>query len=117
VAQDVRRSWKPLVEGLLARRRHRIALALLVLDARHGPTEMDLAMRDWLEGQEVPYAVAATKADKLSSAERQRAGRWLAAAGAPAVLVSETGMGMRELWKILDTALHGSKEGHAPHRV
>lgn len=120
----VRRSWKPMVEGVMERRRRRIALAVLVVDARRPPTEMDLAMREWLESKRVPYVVAATKSDKLSAAERKQASQWLAqafgsaaAAGAPPVLVSETGTGIRELWNVLDSALYGATEGHAPRRV
>jgi GTP-binding protein len=115
VPEAVRRSWKPLVEGFLARRRERIALALLVVDARHEASDLDLAMREWLEAGGVPYLVVATKSDKLSAAGRAAARRVLAAAygeapgGAPPLMVSvRTGEGLREVWKHLDAALRRS---------
>ena len=64
---EVRRSWKPMVEGFLDARRERIALALLVVDARHSASPLDLTMRDWLEAKEIPYLVAAACACSLAA--------------------------------------------------
>jgi GTP-binding protein len=111
VPQAVRRSWRPMVEGFLERRRQRIALALLVVDARREPTELDGTMRDWLEAGEIPYVVAATKADKLSGNGRAKAARALrkglagAAVVEPLLVSAQSGLGMRELWRHLDEAL------------
>jgi GTP-binding protein len=41
-------------------------LALSLIDLRHGPTEADLDMAEYLEASGIPYWVVATKADKLS---------------------------------------------------
>ena len=41
-------------------------LALSLIDLRHGPTEADLDMAEYLESAGIPYWVVATKADKLS---------------------------------------------------
>ena len=57
--------------------RERIAAALLVVDARREPTELDQVMKEWLEGKEIPYLVAATKTDMLSGNGRARAEREL----------------------------------------
>ncbi len=104
--EAVRRSWGPMVEGFLERRRGRIAIAILVLDARREPTELDGVMRDWLEARGIRYVAAVTKADKLSGNGRARA---LRRAPAEAVLVSATtGMGVQELWRHLDHALDGA---------
>jgi len=110
VPEAVRRTWGPMVEGFLRRRRERIALALLVLDARHEPTRLDGAMRDWLDAMAIPYLVAATKTDKLSGNGRSQAKRRLQEFGGPhrraTVLVSATsGAGVREVWRHLDEAL------------
>ena len=43
-----------------------IRLILQLLDLRHPPTADDLLMIDWLRQSERPWAVLATKADKLS---------------------------------------------------
>ena len=41
-------------------------LAISLVDLRHGPSEADLEMADYLEEVGIPYWVVATKADKLS---------------------------------------------------
>jgi GTP-binding protein len=112
VPRAERASWRPLVEGFFDRRRRRIALALLVIDARREVTELDRTMRDWLDVREIPYVVAATKADKLSAsaqslarqALRSVAGR-AAACGEPVLVSVRTGLGVAELWRHLDAAL------------
>jgi GTP-binding protein len=110
--ESVRRSWKPMIDGFLARWKERIALGVLVVDARHEPTELDSAMRHWLQDSAVDYAVAATKADKLSGNERAAARRrlqaWVGLDGLPAapILLSATGApGIGELWSRIDRAL------------
>ena len=72
-------------------------------------------MRDWLEGGEIPYVVAATKADKLSGNARARAVRNLAERFAdgplipPLLVSSQTAMGIKQLWKLVDQALSPPK--------
>ena len=41
-------------------------LAISLVDLRHGPSEADIEMADYLEQMGIPYWVVATKADKLS---------------------------------------------------
>jgi GTP-binding protein len=114
VPEAVRRSWKPMVESYLDRRRERLALALLVVDARHGTTELDLTMHAWLGGERIPYLVAATKSDKLNASGRARSERTMLAgfgAAARPVLVSvRSGAGIRELWRHVDAALDSWSE-------
>jgi GTP-binding protein len=111
----VRRTWEPMVEGFLMRRRERIALALLVLDARRRPTEMDMLMRDWLVAGRIPHLAVATKADKLSGNGKARARKQLQEAfdspdGLGPLLVSaHTGLGMREVWRQIDSAFAEAK--------
>src|SRR6185503_15619920 len=45
VPEEIRRSWKHLVDGVLEARRRRIVLAVMVMDARHPPSDLDHAMR------------------------------------------------------------------------
>lgn len=120
VPAEVRRAWGPMVEGFLERRGKRIALALLVVDARHEPSELDRTMRDWLEAKEIPYLVAATKADKLSGNGRARAERAVgqslgaSAAGGPVLVSAQTGLGARAIWSHLDRALAQELEKEHP---
>jgi GTP-binding protein len=112
VPEAIRRAWKPMVEGYLERRRERIALAFLVIDARHKAQELDLSMHEWLEEAGVPYLIAATKSDKLKQNERSRSLRGLResyevgeAGIGPLLVSSETGDGTKELWRHTDAAL------------
>lgn len=115
VPAAVREQWRPMIEGFLASRRDRIAMAVLLVDARHEPTQMDRTMREWLQDSDVPYLVAATKADKLSGNGRARAARTVRQAmagtgrvGEPVLTSAQTGLGIRDIWKHLDDALiHG----------
>lgn len=65
VPEQMRASWGKLIEYYLEKRRQ-IRLAIQVVDARHGLTELDKMMVDWLEYYEIPYLVVLTKADKIA---------------------------------------------------
>jgi GTP-binding protein len=76
---------------------------LLLVDARHPGLETDLEAWAWLQSQPCPSGVIATKADKLSRAERTRHARELQSLfEIPVPLVSaQTGEGLDELWKTI----------------
>jgi GTP-binding protein len=118
VPEAVRRAWRPMIEGYLERHADRIAVAVVVADARHEPTDLDRLMRDWLHDRGIRHLVAATKADKLSGNARSRAQAELGRgfpdsplSPAPLLVSAETGRGIRELWKVLDAALDAAREG------
>jgi GTP-binding protein len=110
--EAVRRSWGPMVEGFLEKRKDRIALALLVVDARHGASPLDLTMREWLDAKDIPYIVTATKSDKLSGNGRARAAAALRRElASELVLVSaQSGLGVKGIWKQLDRSLAEAME-------
>jgi GTP-binding protein len=104
------------VDGVLERRRARIALAVLVVDARHPSSDLDRTMHAWLVEQKLPFVVVATKADKVGAGSRSRTARSLQEAfsaghGAPDVVLAsaKTGLGVREVWKHLERALEGPR--------
>ena len=72
------------------------------------------AVRDWIEARDLRYAVVATKIDKLSASARGKLERdlrktWRETAAAAVVLSSsQTGAGIRELWREVDLALAGA---------
>ena len=66
VPSDIKKLWGPMVEKYLATRPN-LMLSILITDSRHGPTNLDLQMREWLESRGKPFIIVATKADKLSS--------------------------------------------------
>jgi GTP-binding protein len=107
VPERVRDAWRPMIEGYLERHAGRIALAVVLVDARHEPTGLDLLMRDWLVDRGIPPLLVATKADKLSGNGRASAARVLARAfGGEVVMASaQTGAGIRDIWRTVDGAL------------
>ena len=68
-----RRQLGRLAENYVESRRELRAIVQLV-DARHGPTELDELMIEWLRQRERPFLLVFTKADKLS---RSKLGRQL----------------------------------------
>jgi GTP-binding protein len=93
-----------LTEAYFSRGRQDVAVFLLV-DARHPGLASDLDAWDWLKSQPCAHGVVATKADKLTRAERTRHGQKLESLfDVPVPLVSaQTGEGLEELWKVIAT--------------
>ncbi len=60
-----RRGWGSLIETYFALGRD-MRLVVLLIDIRHGPTEDDVMMYEYLMSKTVPFCVAATKSDKVS---------------------------------------------------
>ncbi len=98
---DLRRNLGRLVETYLAHREALQAVVLLI-DARHGPTELDLQMVDTLKSSGRPFLLVLTKADKLSRGKLDRQVSRLEEEGHLADLPylpfsSETGLGRGDL--------------------
>ena len=70
VSKQDRYEWGQLIEKYLAER-EQLVLSILIVDARHEPSPLDLQMKSWLQHFELPYLVVATKIDKLSVHERR----------------------------------------------
>lgn len=83
--------------------------ALMLVDARHPGLAADIEALDWIRAQGRPVVVAASKVDKLSRAERQRAVKgWTQALNVPILPVSAaTGEGLDELWTEISRLLSG----------
>ena len=79
--------------------------ALLLVDSRHPGLASDIGAWQWLHTAAERSGVVATKIDKLSRAERQRAIRQLEAVFEHPVLPvsAVTGEGLDELWILIDT--------------
>jgi len=101
-----------MVEDFLERHRERIALGVLIVDARLPATELDLTMHEWLKTRNIPFVLVATKSDKLKAGRRDRSARELASGfetfgvgDRPIMASVKTGLGIKELWRHLDAAL------------
>jgi GTP-binding protein len=60
--------WKALVRDYL-RGRAVLKRTLLLIDARHGPKQVDIEMMDMLDEAAAPYRLVLTKADKLKASD------------------------------------------------
>ncbi|HWP50489.1 MAG TPA: ribosome biogenesis GTP-binding protein YihA/YsxC [Clostridia bacterium] len=70
VAKGERRRWDELINGYFEQNRD-IALAFLLVDMRHAPSEDDMTMTNYLIESETPFIVLLTKSDKLTKAKRE----------------------------------------------
>ena len=77
-AHERNRGQRMMEDYLLTR--EQLARVLVLVDGEVGPTKLDLQMLEWLDAEELPYAVIATKHDKVKSSKRQKRKRDLAAA-------------------------------------
>ncbi len=113
VPLKVKDEWgKALIEYLQNRRTLR--LVVLLVDGRREPSHLDIEMLELLEEVHRPVLVVATKVDKLKQGERAklakglRAGLGLGPDAEVAAVSAETGMGLKDLWEILDEILEKS---------
>ena len=67
VSQGEKERWSRLMESYFAE--NRIDLGVLIVDARHAPTNNDITMADWFIQSGCPFVVVANKLDKLKKSE------------------------------------------------
>jgi len=89
---------------------------LLLVDARHPGLDSDLEAWTWIRQVAEASALVATKIDKLSRGERNRALRELESVfDDPVVPVSATtGEGLDELWRLIDWLTHPNRTARRP---
>lgn len=93
--------WEALIETYLGSRPCLKGL-VMILDVRHAPSKLDLAMIDWLEHAGLRFVLAANKADKLSKSQlsRQLAAmkKDLKGPGTPLAFSAKSSLGKDALW-------------------
>ena len=67
VSQAEKDRWGRLMESYFAAQR--IDLGILIVDARHAPTNNDITMARWFIDSQCPFVVVANKLDKLKKSE------------------------------------------------
>ncbi len=67
VSQKEKDRWAKLMEDYFAAAR--IDLGILIVDARHAPTNNDITMARWFLDSNCPFVVVANKLDKLKKSE------------------------------------------------
>jgi len=98
-----------LTQSYLEDRRELRAIVQLV-DARHGPTELDWMMIEWLRNSQKPFLLVFTKADKLSRNKLNKQLNRLEATGELAGISfvpfsALTGQGRADILEWLSTAI------------
>ena len=100
--------WSALTDGYFTQNKNidRLALILQLVDSRIGPTKDDEMMLDFMRQCELPYAVVATKTDKLNATEKKKNLAAIEAhpliKGVPVIPFSALkGEGKDELWKVI----------------
>ena len=105
---EEKKKWSALTDGYFTQNDNidRLSLVLQLIDSRIGPTKDDEMMLDYLRAAELPFAVVATKTDKLNATERKKN---LAAIEAHPLISGATvvpfsalkGEGKDELWRVI----------------
>jgi len=67
VSQAEKDRWGKLMESYFAA--NRIDLGIMIVDARHAPTNNDITMANWFMDSGCPFVVVANKLDKLKKSE------------------------------------------------
>ncbi len=105
--------WGELIEGYL-KQSERLINVFVLVDIRREPNDDDIQMLKYLYAYSIPLTVIATKADKLSRAQRQKSIAVIASKlglGINDVIVtsSETGQGKEEVFRRIDQLLENAK--------
>jgi GTP-binding protein len=105
---EEKKKWSALTDGYFTKNDNidRLSLVLQLIDSRIGPTKDDEMMLDYLRAAELPFAVVATKTDKLNATERKKNLAAIEAhpliSGAPVIPFSALkGEGKDELWRVI----------------
>jgi GTP-binding protein len=101
VSKEVAAEWPAFIEPYLSQRPP-LKLSLVLVDANVPPQQSDRQMIEWLQHWERPFAVVATKADRLSGNQLQVSLHKLAAeleAERVFPYSARTGLGKEQLWK------------------
>jgi len=71
VSKTMRSDWGKMAEEYLAER-DELALCIQLVDSRHKPTPLDIQLNEWLNHNNKPHLIVATKADKISNNELRK---------------------------------------------
>lgn len=109
VSAEVRKSWRPMVEGYL-KGRPNLVLVVVILDIRRDPSGDDVALAEWLSHHGIRHLFVLTKADKLSGNERRKRRQSIGARlgldgdGDLILFSAKTGEGRDLLWREVQKA-------------
>jgi GTP-binding protein len=106
---EVKKKWKPMVEGFLTGD-SRLKLVILIIDARRDPNPDDATLLEWFRHYSFPLLVVMTKVDKVSRNEagkrKQDLQRFFGLQDEEIIPFSAvTGEGREKIWKRIEEAV------------
>ncbi len=108
VSKTMRSDWGKMAEEYLASR-EQLVLCVQLIDSRHKPSALDIQLNEWLEFNNKPHFIVATKSDKISKNELQRSLKEATTLLPGAEIVgfsAQSGRGRDEIWKELSSAVN-----------
>ncbi len=110
VPVKVKQKWDNMIRNYLLKRDNLVCTFMLV-DIRHEPQNNDLEFMAWMGSRQIPFCILFTKADKLTSNQRQSSmARYLKKLSEqweplpPIVITScETAQGREEVLQLIET--------------
>lgn len=102
--------WQEAIEVYL-KDRENLVLCYVLFDLKRGLMDSDFDLLEWLEHNGVPFALVATKVDKLNQKDRAKALRTVKDQGVQGELFQTSSVkkkGLKELWGHIDGLLEVS---------
>lgn len=110
VSKKDRAKWGQMIEHYLLNRDN-VRVLFLLMDFRHPPTELDIAMKEFAEDADIPHAIILTKIDKIKRSQwNKHLAMYKKALDLPTedalfMFSSETGEGAEDIWNIIQAQI------------
>lgn len=110
VSKTERQRWGKMIEEYLTRREN-VGVLFLLMDFRHEPTSLDIAMKDFAEEADIPYAIILTKTDKIKKNQwSKHLAMYKKMLDLPTVdalfpFSAETGEGAEDIWDVIESVI------------
>lgn len=104
-SQKEQKKWQKSIETYLSEREN-LVLCYVLFDLKRGLMKSDFDLLEWLEHENVPYGLVATKIDKLNQKERSAALKDLKEQGLAGDLFLTSSLkkkGIKEVWSHIDS--------------
>lgn len=108
VSKAMRADWGIMAQEYLADREE-LALCIQLIDSRHKPSVLDIQLNEWLEFNQKPHLIVATKTDKISANELRRSINEAEKVLPGAKILgysAQTGRGRDQVWAEINSAVN-----------
>lgn len=108
VSKTMRADWGKMAEEYLGER-DELSLCIQLVDSRHKPSPLDIQLNEWLEFNNKPHLIVATKSDKISANELRKSLKEAETLLPGAKILSysaQTGRGRDQVWAEINEALN-----------